>query len=163
MNKNNLKVGDRIIDSDQVYVIFKIEGGKIFYQQLEGTSRGGGTGSIPMDNLDQACIRPLMTKSEVNFFFENLDNEKPLDVPVNANAKVNNGAFLKDILYLNNPNKTAKLLIHLSLVKSSIGKLSYLDQSIFDQGLNHLCDEIAIVTETSKEKIREKILKGIER
>ena len=163
MNKNNLKVGDRIIDSDQIYVIFKIESGKIFYQQMAEVNRGGGTGSIPMDNLAQACIRPLMAKPEAKIFLENLAYEKPLEAPISTNTKVNNGAFLKDILYLNNPTRTAKLLVHLSLIKSNTGKLSYLDQSIFDQGLNHLSNEIAIVMGISVEKIREKILKGIER
>ena len=82
---------------------------------------------------------------------------------MSTNSKINNGAFLKEIIYLNNPNKTAKLLIYLFSLKANIGKLSYSDQSLFDQGLNHIVDEIAVVTDTPTEKVKEKLLKGIQR
>jgi len=104
-----------------------------------------------------------MTKSEVKIFWENLSKEESLDLPLNTNSKINNGAFLKDILYLNNPNKTTKLLVYLFALKKSLGKLSYSDQSVFDQALDSLVKEIAIVTGMATDKIREKILKSIER
>jgi len=160
MKKNNLRVGDRIVDSDQIYEIFKIEENKIFYKPL---GNNGCTGSIPIGNLAQACIRPLMTKPEIKLFLENLSYEKPVEIPFSASAKVNNGMFLKDILYLNNPDRTAKLLIHLSILKRDTEKLSYSDQAIFEQSLNHLSEEIALVTNNSVDQIREKILKKIER
>ena len=160
MKKNNLHIGDKIIDSDQIYEIFKIEENKIFYKPLGNT---GCTGSIPIGNLTQACIRPLMTKPEIKLFLENLGYEKPIEIPFSASAKVNNGVFLKDILYLNNPERTTRLLIHLSILKRDIEKLSYSDQAIFDQALNHLVEEIALVTNGSIEQVREKILKKIER
>ena len=162
MTNISFDVGDRIVDSDQIYVIFKVDDGKIYYRPIND-DKSGCTGSIPINNLVQACIRPLMTKSEVKLFWENLSKEKPLEVPLNTNSKINNGAFLKDILYSNNPNKTAKLLVYLSALKTSLGKLSYSDQSVFDQALSRLADEIAIVTGTSSEKVQEKILKSIER
>lgn len=162
MTNISFNVGDRIVDSDQIYVIFKIDGGKIYYRPVND-DKSGCTGSIPVNNLVQACIRPLMTKSEVKLFWENLAKEEPLDIPLSTNSKINNGAFLKDVLYSNDPNKTAKLLVHLFALKKSLGKLSYSDQSVFDQALSRLTDEIAIVTETPSGKIREKILKSIDR
>jgi len=162
MTNISLNVGNRIVDSDQIYVIFKIDEGKIYYRPIDN-SKSGCTGSIPTNNLVQACIRPLMTKSEVKNFLKNLPKEKPLEAPLSTNSKINNGAFLKEIIYLNNPNKTVKLLVYLSALRKSLGKLSYSDQSVFDQGLNHLVDEIAIVAETPVEKVREKVLKAIER
>jgi len=162
MTNIDYNVGDRIVDSDQIYVIFKIDEGKIYYRPVND-DKSGCTGSIPINNLAQACIRPLMTKSEVKIFWENLSKEESLDLPLNTNSKINNGAFLKDILYLNNPNKTTKLLVYLFALKKSLGKLSYSDQSVFDQALDSLVKEIAIVTGMATDKIREKILKSIER
>ncbi len=162
MKNSGFNVGDRIIDSDQIYVIFKIDGGKIFYRPVTD-EKSGCTGSIPINNLGQACIRLLMTKSEVKMFWENLSIEAPLEVPLSNNSKINNGAFLKDILYLNNPSKTTKLLVYLSMMKKNLGKLSYSDQMIFDQGLSHLVDEVSMVTEVIPKKVQEKVLKGIER
>jgi RNA polymerase-interacting CarD/CdnL/TRCF family regulator len=94
---------------------------------------------------------------------ENLPKEEPLDIPMSTNSKINNGAFLKDILYSHDPKKTVKLLVYLCGLKKSLGKLSYSDQSVFDQALSHLVDEVAIVTETPSDKVRVKILKSIER
>ncbi|MCW1949370.1 MAG: hypothetical protein KIH89_002905 [Candidatus Shapirobacteria bacterium] len=162
MTNISYNVGDKIVDSDQAYVIFKIDDGKIYYRPINN-DKSGCTGSIPINNLVQACIRPLMTKSEIKDFWENLSKEEPLDIPLNTNSKINNGAFLKDVLYSNNPIKTAKLLVYLSALKKSLGKLSYSDQSVFDQALGRLVDEVAIVTETPSDKVREKILKSIER
>ena len=71
--------------------------------------------------------------------------------------------FLKNIMYLNNPDRTAKLLIQLSKLKREMEKLSYSDQAIFEQALNHLTEEIALVTNNSVDQIRGKILKKIER
>ena len=112
MTNFSFNVDDRIVDSDQIYVIFKIDEGKIYYRPVDN-SKSGCTGSIPTNNLVQACIRPLMTKSEVKIFLENLSKEKPLEVPLSTNSKINNGAFLKEVIYLNDPVKTAKLLIYL--------------------------------------------------
>ncbi len=162
MNNLSFDVGNKIVDSDQIYVIFKIDDGKIYYRPIDD-SKSGCTGSIPVNNLVQACIRPLMTKLEVKKFLDNLPKEEKLEVPSNGNSKINNGAFLKEIIYLNNPGKTAKLLVYLIGLKKSLGKLSYSDQSVFDQGLNHLVNEISVVTETAPEKIQEKILKAIQR
>lgn len=162
MTNISYNVGDRIVDSDQIYVIFKIDEGKIYYRPITD-DKSGCTGSIPINNLVQACIRPLMTKSEVKIFWENLSKEEPLDIPLSTNSKINNGAFLKDILYSNDPKKTVKLLVYLCGLKKSLGKLSYSDQSVFDQALSHLVDEVAIVTETPSDKVRVKILKSIER
>jgi RNA polymerase-interacting CarD/CdnL/TRCF family regulator len=164
MKNNNLRVGDRVIDSDQVYEIFKIDDNRIFYKPIEESKNGGGsTGSIPINNLVQACIRPLLTKPEIKLFLENLACEKPLDIAVPTNTRNNNGMILKDILYLNNPDKTAKLLVYLSNLKRDSVKLSYSDQSIYDQALKHLSDEIAAVLDISYDKAKEKVLTAIKR
>ncbi len=162
MTNISYNVGDRIVDSDQIYVIFKIDEGKIYYRPIKD-DKSGCTGSIPINNLARACIRPLMTKSEVKTFWENLSKEEPLDIPLSTNSKINNGAFLKDVLYSNDPKKTVKLLVYLYGLKKNLGKLSYSDQSVFDQALSRLVDEVAIVTETPSDKVRIKILKSIER
>lgn len=163
MKDQKLAVGDRIIDSDQIYVIFKIENNRIFYRPMEGkNNRGDSSGSIPINNLSQACIRPLMTKLEVKLFWENLIDEKPMEVPQTTSMRNNNGVLLKEVLYLNNPAKTSRLLIYLSILGKD-SKVSTADQLIFDQALNHLADEISVVLETPVDKVKEKILSTIKR
>lgn len=162
MSNNSFKVGDKIIDSDQVYVIFKIENDKIFYCPFD-KKKSNCTGSIPIENLDQACIRHLMTKNEVADFLKSLTKVKPIEMAQPATTRNNNGAFLKDILYSNDVNKTAKLLVYLSNLKQNSPKLVYSDQSVYDQALNHLAEEISVVMNTSIDQAREKILKAIER
>ena len=156
-------VGDLIIDSNQVHTIIKIEDDKIFYQPLnQNNNRHNCLNSIPLANLSMARIRPLLSPSEVKSFFKSLSSEEEIDSPKSNNNRINNNNFFKDILYLNDPQKTAKLLIHLQKLKKDI-KLSYADQSVFDQGLNHLAEEISTVSNISTSTATSKILAAIKR
>jgi RNA polymerase-interacting CarD/CdnL/TRCF family regulator len=85
-----------------------------------------------------------------------------MELPKSTNNRINNNNAYKDILYLNEPQKTVKLLIHLQKIKKDT-KLSYADQSVFDQGLNHLAEEISVVTNTSLSTATTKILTAIKR
>lgn len=160
MNNTSLSVGDRIIDSDQIHLITKIENGLIFYKPLNSDY----TSSIPLENLSLACIRPLLTKSEIKSFLENLPNEEPIKTTANSvtNKQFNNNNLLKEVLYLNNHIKTGKLLVYLSLLKKE-SDLSRSDQAIYDQALSHLAEEISVVNSISIDSAKNKILTALKR
>lgn len=163
MVTSKFNVGDLIIDSNQVHTIVKIEDEKIFYEPLnQNNNRHNCLNSIPLANLSMARIRPLLSPSEVKKMLEGMTTEEEMDSPKSTNNRINNNNFFKDVLYLNDPEKTIKLLIHLQKVKKD-NKLSYADQSVFDQGLNHLAEEISVVSNISVSTAAAKILAAIKR
>jgi len=163
MVTSKFNVGDLIIDSNQVHTIVKIEDDKIFYQPLnQNNNRHNCLNSIPLINLSMARIRPLLSPSEVKDLLKTLSSEAEMELPKSTNNRINNNNAYKDILYLNEPVKTAKLLIHLQKLKKDT-KLSYADQSVFDQGLNHLSEEISVVSNISASSATTKILTAIKR
>lgn len=162
MVTSKFNVGDLIIDSNQVHTIVKIEDEKIFYQPLDQTNdHHQCSNSIPLKNLSIAQIRHLLNSSEIKDLLKNLSSQD-FESLKSTNNRINNNNLYKDIFYLNDPYKTGKLLIHLQELKKTT-KLSYADQSIFDQSLNHLAKEISIVTKVSLDIATAKILAAIKR
>lgn len=163
MVTSKFNVGDLIIDSNQVHTIVKIEDEKIFYEPLnQNNNRHNCLNSIPLANLSMARIRPLLNSLEVKNLLKTLSTEVEMELPKSTNNRINNNNAYKDILYLNEPAKTVKLLIHLQKIKKDT-KLSYADQSVFDQGLNHLAEEISVVSNISLSTATTKILTAIKR
>lgn len=163
MVTSKFNVGDLIIDSNQVHTIVKIEDEKIFYEPLnQNNNRHNCLNSIPLANLSMARIRPLLNSLEVKNLLKTLSTEVEMELPKSTNNRINNNNAYKDILYLNEPAKTVKLLIHLQKIKKDT-KLSYADQSVFDQGLNHLAEEISVVSNISLSTATTKILAAIKR
>ncbi len=163
MVTSKFNVGDLIIDSNQVHTIVKIEDEKIFYEPLnQNNNRHNCLNSIPLANLSMARIRPLLNSLEVKNLLKTLSTEVEMELPKSTNNRINNNNAYKDILYLNEPAKTAKLLIHLQKIKKDT-KLSYADQSVFDQGLNHLAEEISVVSNISLSTATTKLLTAIKR
>ena len=159
MNKSVFSVGDLIIDSDQIHTITKIENDVIFYKP-SNDSLNSCTSSIPIKNLSLACIRPLLTKSEIKNFLENLSGEEATKVPFTTKNQFNNGNFLKEILYLNNPSRTGQLLVFLSKTEKD-SPLSKSDQNIFDQAISHLADEFSFVSKISVDTAKNQILAAL--
>jgi len=158
--QNLAKVGDMIIDSDQINVITKIDNGLVFFSPLikdVNVGKGEVICSIPTDNFSKAGIRFLLTKDEVKAFLKDLTTQKPLNIPVYTNKNNNS---LKEYLYLNNPTKTGQLLIFLNHRQKDI-PLSKFDQIIFDQAICHLAEEIAAVNETNLEVAKKQILASL--
>lgn len=158
MLNSKYHIGEMIIDFNQINVITKIENNRIFYKPINNEN-DRCISSIPLNNLSLAHMRLLMTKSEVKNLLENLPYEKAIDIPCNSN-RINSSNFLKEIIYLNNPQRTAKVLILLEKLKKD-SKLSSTDESLYDQALSHLTNEISVVTKTSFESVKEKILKAL--
>ena len=162
MATSKFNVGDLIIDYNQIHTIVKIEDEKIFYQPFNQKSdHHNCLNSIPLNNLSMARIRHLLSNSEIKDFFKKLSSEK-IETLAFTNNRINNNNLYKDIFYQNEPYKTGKLLIHLQELKKTT-KFSYADQSIFDQSLNHLAEEISVVTKVSLATATTKLLAAIKR
>lgn len=162
MVTSKFNVGDLIIDSNQVHTIVKIEDEKIFYQPLDqNNDHHQCLNSIPLKNLSIAQIRHLLSSSEIKDLLKKLSSQD-FESLKSTNNRINNNNLYKDIFYLNDPYKNGELLIHLQELKKS-AKLSYADQSIFDLALNHLAEEISIVTKVSLATATAKILAAIKR
>lgn len=150
----SIKVGDKIIDYNQIHVVFNITEDIIHYKSLIQDDKNRGLqSSISLNSFKKAGIRFLMTKNEVKEFLKNLNVQAPLDISTNTN-KINN---LKEFLYLNDPIKTGQLLKFL-WERSELPTYTKSDQLIFDQALNHLSSEISVVDNISQEKAKSKIL-----
>lgn len=150
----SINVGDKIIDYDQIHVVFKITEDIVHYESFVQNDKNKSLqSSISLKNFKKAGIRFLMTKKEVKEFLENLNTQTALDIPVNVNKNNN----LKEYLYLNDPLKTGQLLKFL-WERRELPTYTKSDQALFDQAINHLSKEIAVVNNISQEKAKSKIL-----
>lgn len=165
-DSKSVVVGDNIIDNFQVYTVQKIveefdNKGKqntiVYYNPK--TNNVDLMCSIPLKNFSEASLRKLMDKEELKCLLSDLSNKAAEEVWIDNNAK--NG---KEILYLNNPTKTAKLLKNLWQKKKN-NIISYLksDQEIFDIALNHIIDEVVLICDDSKIKIKEMLMKALDK
>ncbi len=159
MNKSVFSVGDLIIDSDQIHTITKIENDVLFYKS-SNDSLNSCISSIPIKNLSLACIRPLLTKSEIKKFLENLNNKEVDKISFTTKNQFNNSNFFKEILYLNNPSRTGQLLVHLFKTEKD-SPLSKTDQNIFDQAISHLAKELSFVNKISVDTAKNQILTAL--
>ncbi|MDD4106437.1 MAG: hypothetical protein PHX84_00635 [Candidatus Shapirobacteria bacterium] len=162
MANYKINVGDLIIDSEQVHVVSKIESDNIHYAPLRtDSSKGSSSSFIPLVNFSKACLRPLLTKTEVKDLLKQLSKELPLELPVSTN-QTNTSNLLKEVLYQNDPLKTGRLLIYLNL-HSSDTVLSRFEKLIFDQALDHLVAEISTATDTTVDAAKKQILSAVKR
>ena len=158
--QNLAKVGDLIIDSDQISVISKIENNLIFFTPFIKDKNAGKSeiiSSIPFENFFKAGIRFLLTKDEIKTFLKDLTTQKPLSISAVSNKNSNS---LKEYLYLNDPLKTGQLLILLNQRQQN-GPLSKIDQLIFNQALEHLSQEISVVNQIDIKVAQKQILTSL--
>ena len=66
---NNIKVGSYLIDSNQVYSVYKIVDDRLYYRPaVSGGNHPSVTGSIPAANAAMAGFRPLLNADEIKDF-----------------------------------------------------------------------------------------------
>lgn len=163
MSNYVINVGDMIVDSEQIHVVSKIENDRVFYYPLQADdTKGKCTSSIPLSNLSKADIRPILTKAEVKEFLKKITTEEALEVPEFTNRN-NNSNSLKEVLYLNDPIKTGRLLIYFTQHQTPTTPISRFDQSIYEQALNHLSEEIAVVCNIDLNTAKKQLLSAIKR
>ena len=157
-----INIGQMIIDSEQIHVVSKIENDNIHYTPLlKDSNKGSSSSFIPLNNFSKACLRPLLSKTEVKELLKQLPKELPLDFPKSTN-QTNTSNLLKEVLYQNDPLKTGRLLIYLNVHASEI-ELSRFEKLIFDQALEHLSSEVSVASDIPATIAKKQILTAVKR
>jgi len=146
----DFKVGDYIVDFENIYHIYEEKDGFFFYHHLEG-DKATSTSSLPKANLAKSGFRHLQTKEEIKQFFVELAKALPEDSFLE-------NKLIKESLYLDNPVKNAIILKQLYRNKIEMGeKFLKSNQEIINNITNHLSKEIAFVLKKSEASIQKQI------
>lgn len=134
----DFKVGDYIVDFENIYFIYDEKDGFFFYHHLEG-DKATSTSSLPKGNLAKSGFRHLQTKEEIKAFFAELAKALPAD-------SIFENKLIKESLYLDNPIKNIVILKQLFRNKAELGeKFLKSNQEIINTMINHLAKEISFV------------------
>jgi RNA polymerase-interacting CarD/CdnL/TRCF family regulator len=147
-------VGSYIVDSGQIYTIFKIEDDRIFYRASHPIdSRPTVTGSIPLANVQIAGIRTLIEASEIPKFYTELAKFK-----AKPDGNIDSKGF-RDVINTNDPFKIIPLLKQLWITKNTPNVVfSGSNRDFLETMIEHLSLEFSIVTGKTKDSVRQKIL-----
>ncbi|MBU2592812.1 MAG: hypothetical protein ABH867_02945 [Patescibacteria group bacterium] len=159
------RVGDKIIDAGQVYRIFKIEEKEdakngiekvIYFRLYYKTERNRNlVCSIPVKNIDLACIRKPISKDKMKKLLKKLSEKEAKKEPVNP-------TWAKEQLRLNRVGATARILKRLSLEKQDEStNFTGNNQNLLDLSIERLVEEIAFVLGISVAQASEKIKKAL--
>ncbi|MFZ2152987.1 MAG: hypothetical protein WAV41_02925 [Microgenomates group bacterium] len=150
---NNIKVGSYLIDSNQVYEIYKIAEDRLYYRPaIAGGNHATVTGSIPAANIDAAGFRPLLDAKQIRQFYIDLVKSKPLDIPIDSK-------LYKDLIISNDPFKIIPLLKQLWKSKNTpLVNFSGSSRDTLEDIISHLSLEFSLSTDKSPDSIRKKIL-----
>ncbi len=151
-NKQELKVGDKIVEQGQVFRIFKIQKETIFYKPyfcVKGET--SFTCSIPAENVDKTKIRNPISLADLKTLTEKLKiKNKTQDCP--------NADDAKELLKSDDPIETVVVLRTLWEEKErSPENFSRSKKEIFELAMERLVQEFALVSRISLEKARERI------
>ena len=151
--KNTYKVGEILVDSDQIYKIYEIKEGLIYYRPLDHKDRHESlTCTIPEENVFKAGMRRLLTPEQINEFLSELKK-------IDTTDKLIDYKMVKETLFLNDPIKTAPLLRLLWNNKGKGDTYSRTDEDMLGAIMKHLIEEIALVLKITPEEARLKIEK----
>lgn len=146
----DFKVGDYIVDFENIYHIYNEKDGFFFYHHLEG-DKATSTSSLPKGNLSKSGFRHLQSKEEIKTFFSELQKALPDD-------SIFENKLVKEALYLDNPIKNAIILKQLYKNKVELGeKFLKSNQEIINSIINHLAKEIAFVLKKPEASIQKQI------
>ena len=153
-------VGDYIIDSDQIFIISKIDKDRLYYlpANKEDDKYHSVSGSIPLANAISSGFRTLITPAEIKTFFKQLAKKQPvLEVPEPIDPK-----NYKEFICQNDPFQNIPLLQQLWITKNKIdATFSSNNRLTLETITNHLSEEFSLVTKKSPESIKAKILKTL--
>lgn len=162
INDQTFKENDVLIEFGTVYKVFKVEKQKnledeiepfIFYKPYFTTKQNQSiVCSIPVRSLDKTNKRKPLPKKDIIQLLTILTQPPTVKEPVNISRA-------RGILESNNANKIAKLAKRLWLEKNQPDKnFSKSKNSIYQQAMKHLAQEVAVVLNLVPEKAKEKIL-----
>jgi len=157
--KIRFTVGDYLTDFENIYQIFDkkikkdyrgIDCEYFLYRPLN-TDQKSASFSIPVDNIQKSGLRYLIHPQDIKEIYKYL--QKPIDTTAIFDFKT-----IKEILYLNDPNKTIYVLKQLCANKVvTAEKFSQNYQEIINKIVYHLSAEIAFVTKKTHESVEKKI------
>jgi len=154
--KNPVKIGSYLIDSNQVYSIYKIEDDRLYYRPaVSGGNHPSVTGSIPTANIAMAGFRPLLSPEEIKIFFTQLTKVRPATDPIDSKQ-------FKEQLINNDPLKIIPLLKQLWKTKNLPNtNFSGTNRDTLEDIISHLTLEFSVATKKSPEVIRKKIMASL--
>lgn len=146
----DFKVGDYIVDFENIYFIYDEKDGFFFYHHLEG-DKATSTSSLPKANLVKSGFRHLQTKEEIKEFFTELSKDLPAD-------SVLENKLIKEALYLDSPVKNAVILKQLYKNKTELGeKFLKSNQELINVISAHLAKEISFIQKKPQATIQKQI------
>lgn len=155
MSIANFKVGDYVIDSDQIYSIFKIDENedRLFYKPVKKKTATELICSLPLKNVSMVGLRPLLTKKQVDSTFAKIKDKQKSQQTLDLKRA-------REILYKNNLKKTISVVKNLWFQKQQ-DPTSFVKslQELLDEAIGHLSNEIAFVTKSDSSKVRVHILR----
>ncbi len=157
VQEDNFKVGEYIIDSDQIFKVSKIDSDRLYYQPINTDGRYQTIhGSIPIKNVSSSGFRRLLSAKDFKNFIIELTKIKPApEFPIDSK-------MFKETLWENDPFKIIPLLKQLWLQKNKPNvNFSGNNRDTLESILTHLTDEFSLVTKKSPESIRNRIINAI--
>ena len=153
---NNIKVGSYLIDSNQVYSVYKIVDDRLYYRPaVSGGNHPSVTGSIPAANAAMAGFRPLLNADEIKEFFHQMAKAKPANEPIDSK-------LFKEMVITNDPLKIIPLLKQLWKSKNTPEvNFSGTSRDTLEDIISHLALEFSLSTKKSPELMRKKILDAL--
>jgi RNA polymerase-interacting CarD/CdnL/TRCF family regulator len=150
---DTFNVGDYIIDSDQIFIVSKIEQERLHYKPTKAEGRYQSvTGSIPVQNVASSGFRLLLAPKDFNTFITQLSLAKVSPEPIDPK-------LFKEILCQNDPFKIIPLLKQLWVHKTNpAANFSGSNRDTLESILRHLTDEFSLVTRKSPESVRTRII-----
>jgi RNA polymerase-interacting CarD/CdnL/TRCF family regulator len=97
------KIGSYLIDSNQIYTIFKISDNRLYYRPSDKTGQSTVTGSVPQSNVALAGFRTPLAKADIEQFFTALSKSRNINSPIDQK-------LYKDIIIANDPFKLIPLI-----------------------------------------------------
>lgn len=165
-DKKSFKVEDKIVDFGQVFKIFKIkkqkgakgkEEGVVFFRPYFKTRQNRTlVCSIPVSNIDKTNIRRPISKTELKQLLRTLSKKPDIETPINIRRA-------RDVLNLNDPHETARILKSLWIEKNDKStNFTKTRESVFSLSMKRLVEEVAFVSGVSLIKARKKIKAALE-
>ncbi len=152
-----LAAGDYIIDSSYIYKVTAVKEDEdngamyVYYEPTSGTDKVF-TASIPLKNFKLSGIRKVLTTGEIAQILKDLKSKTSEDEYDIIRAK--------EEFYSNNPQRMVSVLI---FYWKNILTLNKNDANLVEQILEHLCQEISLVTKKDYAVVREDVKKILDK
>jgi RNA polymerase-interacting CarD/CdnL/TRCF family regulator len=147
-----LKVGSKFVERGEVYEVFKICKGKIYYRPFFAKSRNNSfVCSIPRENLEMINIRKPITKSELKEVLKSLSRKSKAEIKLDITAA-------KSTLNLNQIDKSVSVIRRFWAVKTREGDgFTRAKGEVLKLAVSRIVEEVALVGKLTPEKAEEKI------